>query len=445
MAVNGRRPIKSSPSLTYNGATINLLALSASLISRLNDGEMVTTISDDMFAPDVIKDPFQYYGRIRDEDPVHWNELYQLWVITRHDDLVWLARNHERFSNSVWKNDPLPAYPAIYDSDQELYDFMRDYRGNQLVQFDRPEHLAMRKVVHSYFTPKSMEEWRPLVKSAIKELLDAAEEKGDVDLMRDLAVPLPVLVIAEMMGVPESERPHIRRLAEKLLHAGRGEPDRMRIVAEGMQGMLDYVNPMVDERINRPNDDFISLLVSGEKSGVFTRQQVLVNTSPLLVAGHETTINLICNGALALMNNRSQWDLLKTDTQGLMVRATEDALRYDPPVKSIQRMATENVEIRGKVLKREDRLRWFTPSANRDPNKFENPDTFDITRWPNPHVAFGAGVHHCLGATIARVEGQEVFTALAERYPNLESKDRKTEYQESLTFRSVKSLPVSLD
>jgi cytochrome P450 len=103
------------------------------------------------------------------------------------------------------------------------------------------------------------------------------------------------------------------------------------------------------------------------------------------------------------------------------------------------------VEIRGKVLKKEDRLRWFTPSANRDPNKFEDPDTFDNTRWPNPHVAFGAGVHHCLGATIARVEGQEVFTALAERYPNLESKDRKTEYQESLTFRSVKSLPVSLD
>ena len=125
MAVNGRRPTKSSPSLTYNGATINLLALSASLISRLNDGEMVTTISDDMFAPDVIRDPFRYYGRIRDEDPVHWNELYQLWVITRHDDLVWLARNHEQFSNSVWKNDPLPAYPAIYDSDQELYDFMR--------------------------------------------------------------------------------------------------------------------------------------------------------------------------------------------------------------------------------------------------------------------------------------------------------------------------------
>ena len=416
-----------------------------SLRLRMIESAMLTSINDDMFAADVIQDPYRYYGQIRDEDPVHWNELYELWVITRHDDLVWLARNHEQFSNSVYVNDPRPAYPAILDSDKELYDFMKDYRGNQLIQFDRPEHLEMRKVVHSYFTPKSMEEWRPLVRSAIKELLNAAEETGDVDLMLDLAVPLPVLVIAEMMGVPESERPHIRMLAEKLLHAGRGEPDRMRLVAEGMKGMLDYVDPMVDERIANPKDDFISVLASGEKSGVFTRQQVLVNTSLLLVAGHETTINLICNGAMALLNNRDQWDLLKTDTQGLMVRTTEEALRYDPPVKSIQRIATEDVEIRGKTIKKDERLRWFVSSANRDPNKFADPDTMDITRWPNSHVAFGAGVHHCLGATIARVEGQEVFSALAERYPNLDLRNDRAEYQESLTFRSVKSLPVSLD
>ena len=407
---------------------------------------MVTTINDDMFTPDVIQDPYRYLGQIRDEDPVHWNELYELWVITRHDDLVWLARNHEQFSNSVFRNDPRPAYPAILESDTELYDYVRDYQGDQFIQYDRPDHLEMRKVVHGYFTPKSMEEWRPLVKSAITDLLDAAEARGGgVDLMRDLAVPLPVLVIAEMMGVPESERPHIRMLAEKLLAIGRGEPDRMRVLTEGMQGMLDYVDPMVDERIVNPQDDFISVLASGEKSGVFSRHQVLVNTSLLLLAGHETTINLICNGTLAFMNNRDQWDLLKTDTQGLMVRATEEALRYDSPVKSIQRLASEDVEMRGKKIKKDDRIRWFMSSANRDPNKFENPDTMDITRWPNPHVAFGSGVHHCLGATIARVEGQEVFSALAERYPNLQLKTHDMEYQESITFRSIKSLPVSLN
>ena len=406
---------------------------------------MVTTINDDMFTAEVIQDPYRYYGRIRDEDPVHWNELYELWVITRHDDLVRLARNHEQFSNSVMVNDPRPAYPAIYESDNELYDYVRAYQGNMFIQYDRPEHLAMRKVVHTYFTPKSMEEWRPLVRSATNELLDAAEAKGEVDLMRDLAVPLPVLVIAEMMGVPESERSHIRMLAEKLLNIGRGEPDRMRVLAEGMKGMDEYVNPMVEERMVNPKDDFISVLAGGEKSGVFTREQVLINTALLLLAGHETTINLLCNGTLAFMNNRDQWDLLKTDPPGFMVRATEEALRYDSPVKSISRIAADDVEMQGKQIKKDERIRWFISSANRDPNKFENPDTMDIARWPNPHVAFGSGIHHCLGATIARVEGQEVFRELSERYPNLQLQTNDMEYQPSITFRSIKNLPVSLN
>ena len=153
---------------------------------------MVTTINDDMFTADVIQDPYEYYGRLRDEDPVHWNELYELWVVTRHDDLVWLTRNHEQFSSQVMANDPRPAYPAIYESDTELYDYVKNYQSKMFIQHDRPEHLEMRKVLHSFFTPKSMEEWRPLVRSAIVELLDEAEARGDVDLMRDLAVPLPV-------------------------------------------------------------------------------------------------------------------------------------------------------------------------------------------------------------------------------------------------------------
>jgi cytochrome P450 len=406
---------------------------------------MVSTINDDMFSAEVLQDPYQYYGQIRDQDPVHWNELYELWVITRHDDLVWMTRNHEQFSNAVMANDPRPAYPAIYESDNEIYDFVKSYQADMFIQYDRPDHLEMRKVLHAYFTPKSMEEWRPLVKSATAELLDAAEERGNIDLMTDLAVPLPVLVIAEMMGVPESERGHIRMLAEKLLNIGRGEPDRMRLLAEGMKGMDEYVNPMVEERMVNPKDDFISVLAAGEKSGVFTREQVLINAALLLLAGHETTINLICNGTLSFMNNRDQWDILKSDTQGMMVRATEEALRYDSPVKSISRIAGEDVEMRDKQIKKDDRIRWFISSANRDPEKFENPDTMDITRWPNPHVAFGAGIHHCLGATIARVEGQEVFRELADRYPNLELKTNEMEYQPSITFRSIKSLPVSIN
>jgi cytochrome P450 len=403
----------------------------------------MVTLSDDMFAADVIADPYPYYGRLREEDPVHWNELYELWVVTRHDDVVWMTRHHELFSNAVFRNDPRPAYPAIDESDLGLYEYVRNFQADQFIQHDRPEHLEMRKVVHSYFTPRAMEAWRPFVQKAVQELLDAAEHNGHVDVMKDVATPLPVLVIAQMMGVPAADRPHVRKLAEKLLNIGRGEHDRMKPLTEGMQGMIDYVSPLVDERLTNPGDDFISVLAAGERNGVFTRHQVLVNTSLLLLAGHETTINLLCNGTLAFIRHPEQWALIKGDPEGWAQRATEECLRYDAPVKSLQRLATQDVDMRGKVLRKDDRVRWFISSANRDPGAFAQPDRFDIARDPNPHVAFGSGVHHCLGATLARVEGQEVFKALAERFPSLHLETEVLEYQPSITFRSLKSLPVA--
>jgi cytochrome P450 len=404
---------------------------------------MSTVVHDDMFTPDVIADPYAYYGRLRDEDPVHWNDTYGVWVVTRHDDVTWLTRHHELFSSAVFKNDPRPAYPAIDESDLGLYEYVRNYQADQFIQHDRPVHLDMRKIVHGYFTPKAMESWRPFVVDAVKELLDAAEEKGSMDVMRDLATPLPVLVIAQMMGVPAQDRPYVRELAEKLLYIGRGEHDRMPILTDGMKGMIEYVSPLVDERIVKPGDDFISVLASGEKRGVFSRHQVLVNTSLLLLAGHETTINLLCNGTLSFMQHPDQWELYKEDPVGRAKWATEECLRYDAPVKSIQRLASQDLEMRDKVMRKDERIRWFISSANRDPNVFAEPDRFDITRQPNPHVAFGNGVHHCLGATLARVEGQEVFKALAERFPGLEVEMEDLEYQPSITFRSLKSLPVT--
>jgi cytochrome P450 len=399
-------------------------------------------INDDMFTEDVIADPYAYYGRLREEDPIHWNEQYALWVITRHDDVVWMTRHHELFSNAVFKNDPRPAYPDINESDLGLYEYVRNYQADQFIQHDRPAHLEMRKVVHSYFTPRSMEAWRGFVKDAVKELLDAVEAKGHMDVMKDLATPLPVLVIAQMMGVPKEERQQVRHLAELLLNIGRGEADRMRPLVEGMQGMIDYVSPLVDQRLVNPGDDFISVLADGEKRGIFTRHQVLVNTSLLLLAGHETTINLLCNGTLAFIHHQDQWEMLKEDPAARAKQATEECLRYDAPVKSIQRIAAQDVEMRGKVLRQDDRIRWFISSANRDPGAFGNADTFDICRDPNPHVAFGAGVHHCLGATLARLEGQEVFRALAERFPSLHVETEHLVYQPSIAFRSLKSLPV---
>jgi len=397
---------------------------------------------DALFAPEVIADPYPFFARLREQDPVHWNAPFQLWVVTRYEDVVWMIRNHELFSSAVIRNDQRPPHPPIDREDMPLLDDVRTYRSNQLVEQDRPAHLAMRSVVHEYFMPGAMESWRPFVRAAVAEALDAVEQRGRMDVLPDLAAALPVRVITQMMGVPEKDRELLRELADKLLYINRGEPYRFKPLMEGIRGMIDYVSPMVDERITEPGNDFISILAGGETKGVFTRQQVLVNTALLLFAGHETTMNLICNGTLAFLRNPDQWARLVQDPAGAARCATEECLRFDPPVKSTQRIAARDVELGGKCIRRGDRIRWIMAAANRDPAAFDEPDTFDITRQPNPHVSFGAGIHYCLGASLARIEGQEVFRALAERFPKMEMEPVALEYQPSVQFRSLKSLPI---
>ena len=406
---------------------------------------MRTAIDDEMFSPEAMADPYSYFGAIREADPVHWNDRYEVWVITSHQDLVWVARRHELFSSAYFKNDPRPPYPRLDEENQRLYGFIREFLGDMFIQHDRPEHTDMRKSLHGYFVPKSIERWRPLVKSAIDELLDDAENKVHFDLMEDFAVPLPVLVIAEALGVAPEDRHIVRQVARKLLNNGRAEDNRMALVSECIEEFSNYASPVIDDRLARPRDDLFTAVAEGERQGVFNRRQTLATALLLLFAGHETTINLLCNGVLAFLNNPAQWTLFKSNPQEMAVRATEEALRYDAPVKSITRLVSEDLEMKGKSLKRLDRVRWVISSANRDPEAFDNPDVFDITRWPNPHVAFGSGIHHCLGATLARLEGQESFKALASRFPELRLSGGELEYHPNINARSLKALPVSIN
>ena len=400
------------------------------------------TLTDDLFAPDVIADPYTYFGRMREIGPVHWNERFKLWLVTGYDELVWILRHNELFSSAVIKDAEAPPYPPVDPDDVPLFDEIRDFRADQLVEKDRPEHLDQRGVVHGYFTPKAMERWRPFVRAAVDELLDSVRPNGAMDVLTELAAPLPVRIIAEMMGVPYEDRDRLRAMADGILFINRGEPWRFRPLIEAVRGIVDYAAPLVDERIGGGGSDFISVLAGGEERGVFTRHQVLVNTGLLLFAGHETTMNLICNGLLAFIRHPEQWERLRADPDGMARLATEECLRYDPPVKSTQRIAAADVEIAGQTIRKGDRLRWIMAAANRDPRVFSDPDVFDIGRQPNPHISFGSGIHYCLGATLARVEGQEVLRGLAERFEHFELAGGPVEYQPSLQFRSVKSLPV---
>ncbi len=421
---------------------------------------MVTTLTDDLFSPEVIHDPYTYFARMREEDPVHWNAPYKLWVISKYKDLVWVTRRPELFSSEVFHRDPLPPYPDIDESDMGLYEYVKEFFAQWFIQHDRravsayesirehggPDHTDMRKVIHGYFNPKAMELWRPLVQSAINQLLDEAEDRGHMDVMRDYATPLPLLVIAAMMGIETSDRQFIRSLAEKLLFIGRGNQDRMQPLTEGIMGLQEYLRPMVAERIKNPNGDLLDRMTDAYRVGVMDEEQVVANAILLLLAGHETTINLICNGTRAFMTHPDQWELMKSDPEGRMIRATEECLRYDPPVKSIQRISGEELEFGGKQIEKNQRMRWFITGANRDPEVFDRPDDFDIERYPNPHVAFGSGIHHCLGATLARLEGQEAFKTLAQRFPNLNlgCDPEDLTYTSSIAFRTLEQLPVNL-
>ncbi len=400
------------------------------------------TLTDDLFAREVIADPYAYFGRLRAIEPVHWNERFGLWLVTGYHELVSVLRHHEQFSSAVIRDASAPPYPPVDPADAPLFDEIRDFRADQLVEKDRPEHFDQRSVVHGYFTPKAMERWRPFVRAAVEELLDDIRPHGAMDVLTELAAPLPVRIIAEMMGVPYRDRDRLRAMADGILYINRGEPHRLRPLVEAIRGIVDYAAPLVEERIDGDGEDFISVLARGEKRGVFTRHQVLVNTGLLLFAGHETTMNLICNGMLSFIRHPEQWERLRADPARMARSATEECLRYDPPVKSTQRIVAEDAELGGRMLRKGQRIRWIMAAANRDPAVFPHPDAFDIGRKPNPHLSFGSGIHYCLGATLARIEGQEVFRALAERFRRFELAGGPVEYQPSLQFRSVKSLPV---
>ncbi len=403
---------------------------------------MVTTVHDEIFAPDAIADPHTYLGRLREEDPVHWNAKYEVWIVTRYDDVVWLVRRPELFSSESLERDQRPPYPPVDETDAPYRSILKSFRVHELIQNDPPGHTRMRGALHRHFTPKLMEQWRSLVQSVVHRLLDEAQPRSRMDVMEDLAVPLPLLVIAQLLGIPEKEREFVRELAKKRMSHTRLIPDRMRLAAEGTQELAGYLTPLIEERLAHPKEDLLSLLAAGEKNGVYSRDEALANAVLLIDAGHETTINLICNGTLAFLRHPDQWALLARD-DSLAAKATEECLRYDPPVKALERIAAQDVELRGKRIHEGDRVRWAVVSANRDPRAFADPDTFDITRWPNHHVAFGSGIHYCLGQYLARLEGQEVFKALAQRCPSLRLESDTIEYVPSFTLRTVKSLWVS--
>jgi cytochrome P450 len=401
---------------------------------------MTSVPSDDLMAPGVIRDPHSYYRLLRETDPVHWNDRWGGWVLTRYADVVPVLRDADRFSSDRM------GYLAkeLSDEEQERLSLIFRILSRWMVFSDPPLHTRLRSLLNKPLTPKGVEKYRFVVRGIVEELLDEIETEGRMEVVRDFAYQIPMTVILALMGAPDLDRDQIKEWSEQLgtfFFIRADEPRRREIASEGVAALVDYLTPVVNERRAHPNGDLISLLVRAEQRGDLSEDDVIATCVLLIFGGHETTMNLIANGTLALIRHPEEWERLREEPT-LIGPAVEELLRYDGSVKATVRWAREDAEMGGKTIKQGQRLLVALSAANRDPEQFETPERLDLARDPNPHVAFAHGIHVCLGASLARLEAQETFSALTRRLPCPTLEQEDLEYRPTVVSRALKALPI---
>ena len=385
--------------------------------------------------PEFVADPYPTYHRLRAEDPVHHSPL-GFWVLTRYEDVSSVLRD-PRFIK-----EPLAALVAARFGAEVP-------RGVGLSMLDRdpPDHTRLRSLVSKAFTPRVVEGLRPRIQRIVDGLITRAEAAGSMDVIEEFAYPIPVNVICEMLGVPVADHERFKGWS---LDIARGldsiwlPPDSEvpRRSAAARHAISDYFRGLIAERRAAPRGDLLSALIAAEEAGdKLNEEELLATCILLLIAGHETTVNLIGNGVLALLRHPAELSRLR-ETPGLITSAIEELLRYDGPVQRTARVAGADATIGGRTIAKGDMVMPFIGAADRDPAQFPDPDRLDLSRSDNRHIAFGWGIHFCLGAPLARVEGQIALDALVRRLPGLELVNHEPEYRQSLTLRGLKTLPV---
>ena len=368
--------------------------------------------------------PFDKYEELRQKDPVHRLRTINAWVLTEYEHANAVLRDHARFS--------------------------RDYGGKSayrsMLDTDPPDHTRLRTLVSKAFTPRSVADLEPRIHQLVDSLFDEIEGQDSFDLIDAFAYPLPVIVIAEMLGVPSEDIEVFKEWSNDI--ALSIEPtvsdEQQRRIDEAGANLYDYFEGIIEQRRRVPQDDMITALIAAEDEGDrLSHEELLATLLLLLVAGNETTRNLIGNGTLALLRNPDQMDRLRNEPE-LIDSAINEMLRYDSPVQLDGRMATEEVEIGGKLIKPGQRAICILGAANRDPSVFTNPEVFDIGRQEGSHIAFGRGIHYCLGAPLAMLEGRIAFTSLLDRFSSIRLLS-EPEYREQVVLRGVKDLWIEVE
>jgi cytochrome P450 len=388
--------------------------------------------------PAVLADPYPLYRRLREHDPVHWDTFLHAWVVTSYAGSVTVLRD--------FSADRTPAPEQVKALGLASLEPIAQVMAKQMLFMDAPTHTRLRKLCSTAFTPRRVDAMRSHIQDITERLLDDVVARGRMDVIADFANPLPAIVTAELLGVPTSDHEQLKSWSAdfaEMLGNFQHNPDRAGRVLRSLQDMTAYFRAAIREQERNPRDGLIHSLMTAEVDGArLTEEEVIANTIVTMVGGQETTTNLIGNGLLTLLKNPEQLALLR-DNPSIIETAVEELLRYESPSQHTARLAPDDVMLGGKLIRKRDAVMAVMAAANRDPERFPEPDRLDLTRKDNRHLAFGWAAHFCFGAPLARMEGQIAFATLLRRLPDLKLEPARLEWRENLGLRGLKSLPVT--
>mgnify|MGYP001268986651 CR=1 FL=1 len=407
---------------------------------------MTASVAIDFGSPAVRPDPHPTYRRLREESPVVWNDVTRSWVVSRYDDVAGLftdPRMSSARTEAIFSTLPEEVRPEMEP--------LRRVLGSRMLLTDPPEHTRLKSLVMKAFSAKTTETRREHIRALCDRFLDRAAERGDLDVVADLAQPLPSWVIADLLGVPADDQPRFTRWSHDQVRVY-DRPgtigERVAVMRQGQASMLEmrgYLEAVIDERRREPREDLISELVAAEEAGDrLSTEELVVMVVALLVGGNNSTAHLIANAALTLLRRPDVVARLREEP-GLARTTIEEVLRWESPVQATSRVVRdEPVALGGQEMQVGDSVHLLIGSANRDPSQFPDPDDFAPARRPNRHLTFGGGPHFCLGSSTARAIAQTAVLALVERFPEARLATDEVCWQESFSFRSVVALPVVL-
>lgn len=395
-----------------------------------------------LLSPENLADPYPLYEQLRAEDPILWDDFLGRWVLTGYADVLACLRDQRLSAERVGA-----LRAQLPDEIVEEIQPMQRVFESWMLFLDPPDHTRLRGLVNKAFTPRRVEAMRPHIQQIVDELLDRVQHTGRMDVIRDLAFPLPSTVIAGMLGVPPEDREQFRRWSSDIVGLSGLiiDPDRAIRAQKSVLALMNYFRDIVAQRRAAPRDDLISAMIAADDQGKFlSDEELLSNCVLLLEAGHETTTNLIGNGLLALLRHPEQLQALRDDPS-LIGSTIEELLRYDSPVQLTARVAIEDLEIGNKRIGEGDMVILLLGAANRDPSQFPNPTALDITRQDNRILSFGQGIHYCLGSPLARLEGQIAINSILSRCPGLELTGEPLEWRQAMSLRGLNALPVMFE